>query len=176
MEKYFFEIPVYRCSPQKFERETATLILNTRLKFKTHKGIFTNEEIELKIAQSIERQYYCYEFNEVIGWIRLYVLGSQLRGRYYYESSPSNPVEHKKKITRGIRKKRFTCSEGDILQLSIFKDSPSKDIFLALIDELGRLNDRDPDFKSRYIDLTQLRNVGTLIDWSGVMKQLNVFK
>lgn len=119
-----------------------------------------------------QRYYYQFEYNEVIGWIRLYIFGTQIRGHYFFESDPKNPDSWKKRINKGIRKKKFVGFENKAFELSVYKEQNSQEIFNALLQELKQLNKNEKPFIKHYFDLEQLKNIGQFVDWRMLVSDL----
>ena len=78
--KYFLTLPVYKLPQEKYETER-------------QKYITENTKIHASLPQLadqliIAKEYYLkqfggsWEFNEIIGFIKLHQLGSQIRGEY----------------------------------------------------------------------------------------------
>lgn len=175
MERYFFEIPIYRCSPEKHNKETDDMHEEAIRFFDVQKRMLPEHDFSDNIERRFLRLYSPYDYNEVIGWIRLYILGTQIRGRYYFESDPKNPELYKTRINRGIRKKRFIDC-GKAFEMSTYKDQTSTEIFSDLLEELERLNKEESPFKKRYLDLEQLKKMGPFVDWKYLVQELNPFK
>lgn len=135
MEKYFFEIPIYRCSPEKHANEVDALYERLSHSFDSQCEILPDYDFSSLIKTRFQRMYSPYEYNEVIGWIKLYILGAQIRGSYFFESDPKNHDSWKKRITKGIRRKRFIDFEK-AFELSIDKNQNSNTMFSTLIDKL----------------------------------------
>lgn len=172
MEKYFFEIPIYRCAPEKHSAEMDDLHEKTTRSFDNQEAILPDYDYSHLIQARFLRQHYLYEYNETIGWIRLYIFGTQIRGRYYFESDPKNPEFYKKRIAKGIRKKRFIdCDKA--FELSINRELKSDEIFRELVQELERLNKNESPFTKRYFDLQQLKNIGQFIEWRKLVNNLD---
>ena len=81
---YFFDVPIYRC----------TLKAHTKL-LNGEKERYVNQFSNLALAvppsrlqlemRWAQREWYSWRFNEIVGWIRLFVLfGSQLRADWFY--------------------------------------------------------------------------------------------
>ncbi len=154
-EKVFFEIPIYRCS-----KETHADLIDSKIAENfDNRGILTN------IALEQEEIIYGFWYNEIIGYICLYILGQQLRGDYYMECS--------KRKRSGIRKKNFKHI-GKAFELHINSEMTSEDIFKELIKEIHRIN--KADFRGRFIDIEVLANSGKYINWKLLASDFNVFK
>jgi hypothetical protein len=87
--RYFFDLPVYRLSAEQYYAERDAYI--KRIIFRTG----TPEEPDLKQREKasprindafrnhLTEKYGGWEFNEIIGYIRLNFFGSQIRGEYF---------------------------------------------------------------------------------------------
>lgn len=172
MDKYFFEIPVYRCSPEKYEEELKAIYEEIVQHFQFICRDLPEYDYTQSVQRSFERRYYGYEYNEVVGWIRLYIFGKQIRGIHHFETNLEDRNVYKKRLTRGIRKKRFGESEK-AFELTIDKEWESDEIFSELLQELERLNKTETPFPKRYFDLEQLKNAGPFINWRKLVDHLN---
>ena len=164
IEQYYFEIPVYRCDPDTHTKE-----------MKIKEKEFTVEEYKETAPisyQNILNHFHhtiCYpwKYNEVIGWICLYIMGTQIRGDYYFTSA--------KRIGKGIRKKKFIYF-GKAFEHSLPRNLSSDEIYQELIDVLERINKNERPFKNRYIDLDSLKTIGEFVNWEKLVDKLNSFK
>lgn len=86
MEKYFFDIPIYRCTIDKHTDEL------DKEKQKHLQHLVDLHGPEVKDSRSYEwaehyfdrERWYPWRYNEIIGWIRLYILGPQIRGELWF--------------------------------------------------------------------------------------------
>lgn len=161
MMNYFFYVPVYRCSFDKFSSD-----------FENWKNMELEKIAELKntapgtyeISKNIiEKHFYPWYFNEVIGWISLFVLGEQIRGDYFFIPN--------KRINKGIIKKKFNCY-GKAFEISIYRNEDSHIIFNKVRDAINELSAESP-FKKRHIDLQTFDRTFKFVDWR---KLLNEYK
>lgn len=172
MEKYFFEVPIYRCNPDEFKKEINEL--RNRITKELNSAKKYNSEKDFKeLVNYIYGQKSCiYDFNEITGWLKLYILGSQIRGRYFFESNLITGCQ-KKRINKAPRKRIFNTSFNDSFQVDIKKEENSTEIFNKLLDKLSLLNERN--FNKRYFDLEKLKNVGSYVNWKQLVIDLNEF-
>jgi hypothetical protein len=174
MENYFFEIPIYRCTPEKHFLELGEL----ENKIVNDIGIISieyPENFEKIKNDRYARNSYPFDYNEVVGWIKLYILGNQIRGEYYFEVDTTDRRKDKKRLDKGIRKKRFE-NFGKAFEVSIYKENDNSQISEILKKELIDLQKNEKPFKGRFIDTRQLENVIKFIDWRNLIKELNPFK
>lgn len=102
----------------------------------------------------------CWEYNEVLGFIELYILGDQIRGTLYFVDS--------KKITKNIRNRKVVES-GKLFELSTHNFS-SSEIFNFLVHELEQAQSNNKKLKNRYIDFSGIIKIGNYIDWQRLVK------
>ena len=163
VEPYYFEIPVYRC---KIEKHT--------MEMKKRESEFDNHEIKETAPISYQNLknhfhktiWYPWRYNEVIGWVCLYILGNQIRADYYFITA--------KRIGKGIRKKRFQYF-GKAFEHSLSRNLSSKEIFQEIINQLENLTKNEFPFKGRYIDISTFKTMGEFVDWKSLTKKLNSF-
>ena len=156
-DKYFFEIGVYSLNEDSFHKE-----YDKRKKkhfdwlFETSGGV-PPERAPHSYSWAEQRffeKYGCWRYNQAIGWIRLYILGSQIRGEYYF-------VEAKR--IRLLMKKTFSW-RGKVFELHFFPEDSSKKICREVESELEQLRNEKP-FKGRHIDLEAFREIAPFINW-----------
>jgi len=153
---YFFDIPVYRCAVDKHTKEMEIEKRNLVKIFED--SDFTQEGIRLSYS-NLENHFdrnlwYSWRFNEIIGWIRLFVCGTQLRGELWWVSS-------KRIIKRGKKEFRWY---GKAFESQRIERENSNKIFEILYRCLNQLINERP-CKGRYIDLDLFLTLGPYINW-----------
>lgn len=162
MERYFFEIPVYRTREQTFYQEREKRIEKYLDDLVKRNGGITREQSPdtfLYAEERLRQQYGAWNFNQAIGWIRLYILGDQIRGEYWFIDS--------KQIRYNITRKQFFW-QGKAFELFFFPYQSSSDIYKEICDSLEQLRLEKP-FKGRFIDLSSFYNIGSFVDWRRVI-------
>lgn len=172
MENYFFELPIYRCSEEKYFEEMEQLRRKINSEVPNVKGY--EKETEETKTYLFSRQSYNYDYNEIIGWLKLYVLGNQIRGEYHFEVDLSDRHRTKKRINKGIRKKQFEYF-GKAFEISIYKNENSKQIFSRIIEKIEYLMQEEVPFKGRVIDTTKFDKIAEFVDWEKLLIKLNPF-
>ncbi|SRR5258708_18950042 len=158
-ERYFFEIAVYSCNADRFfaERENK---LNSHLDWITRQSGGTTRE-QAPHTFMVAEQYFLktygdWRYTQAIGWIRLYILGTQIRGESW--------IVDAKHITREMNKKKF-YHYGKAFELDFFLgEDSSSEIFSQLCDTLANTV-KDKPFKGRYLDLEAFQKIGPFINW-----------
>src|SRR3954468_6324633 len=97
-DQYFLDLPIYRLSLDQHTAELEAAKKKSLAPLEAHKKTAPES---YKIAERWFDQYdwYPWRYNEVIGWLRLYALGSQIRGELWWVKA--------KRISRGMRKSFF---------------------------------------------------------------------
>ena len=156
---YFFDIPVYRLSQEEYSANLSRYI-ETNLNNPTMLEFF-NEHPErlIQYEDFYSREYGgMWEYNEIIGQIKLYILGSQIRGEYYSVDA--------KRIVK-TRKKRFKFISYKIepeLELPLLEDNIAiYKTILTYIDSCKK------NLKNRFVDSSRFETVGQHIDWKALI-------
>lgn len=163
VDPYYFEIPVYRCDLETHTKE-----------MKVKEEGFEIDEYKLTAPESYRNLlnhfhrviWYPWKYNEIIGWVCLYILGNQIRADYYFITS--------QRIGKGIRKKKFVHS-GKAFEHSLERRLSSNEILKEILIKLDGLNKEAP-FKNRYIDIESFKIIGEFLAWEKLVDKLNSFK
>ncbi len=161
-ERYFFDIVVYRCDPDSFYTERERNV-QKHLEWIAQLGGPPREEHPDIYKGSEERfvdRYGTWRYSQAIGWIRLYVLGRQIRGETWFIDA--------KRIRQDLAKKNFRHF-GKAFELSFFPgEDSSANIYDQICIALEALR-QEKLFKRRYLDLEEFHNIGPFIDWRGLI-------
>ena len=173
IDNYFFEIPIYRCTKNEHQNNLKTLRKKIEEDCKKNKK-FGDDIFNDCVETIFQFLTYSYSYNEVIGWINLYIEGSQIRGDYFFECQKRSSYP-KKRYNKGIRTKQFNFF-GEIIQLNfnLNRDS-NEDIFNKLLSALKDLNLKHKILNKRVLDLEKIENVGPHINWRKLIFELNPY-
>ena len=156
MEKYFFDIPIYRCSIEKHEQELdddKNKILQNLVDI--HGPNVIHSESYKWIGNHFDRtQWYPWRYNEVIGWVRLYRCGGQVRGESWFTNA--------NKIRRNLKHKRIIY-KGKTFEIFLHENMSSKEIFESICSELEHQRTILP-IKGRYMDMSIFLSIGRFIN------------
>lgn len=159
---YFHDLPVYRLpeAPYSvwFNRQVAHLVAHTFL------GVASPTPQCVKGTKKIiERQ--CYEkygpwhFNEIVGYIRLYFLESQIRGEFYSSA---------KTLPKRARLKVFTQRTD---KLTPARDVPASATNSQILDAIKQyVGDCRRELPKLFLDDEWLDRVGPMVDWNSVLQ------
>lgn len=160
-KKYFFDIPIYRLSIHEYKNECDKNIKNGYNCFFINKdGIKKNELITFdNYYKKAIRHYDIWEYNEIIGYIRLYIQGNQIRGEYY---------QHKSTRIRKTRIKSFIFKTHKLSpEISIYNKT-NFEIYILILDYLENCK---LELKKRFIDISNFKNIGQYVDWNKLIKE-----
>lgn len=123
--KYFFDLPVYRLPEARYYAERARFVdgvlfpPNTRAASLARERYARDPGAQLADVAFFERSYGgCWRFNEIIGQIRLYFLGTQVRGEYF-----------------AVKRKRIVRTRNKTLEFTTYKLAPEVDIETPVTDK-----------------------------------------
>lgn len=167
---YFFDIPVYRLPSEKYYEELS-IYKNKCLndgwseKDKNLKKQFYKKYPERKI--SLEEHVFKkfggqWDFNEIIGYIKLYSVGNQIRGEYFQID--------KKRICK-TRTKIFRWETDKLVpEISFCQENTNEEIFDMIY---CYIKDCDKELKYRYLDLDNFLKIGQYVDWQKLLNSEN---
>lgn len=95
-----------------------------------------------------------WRFNEIIGYIRLHFLGTQVRGEYY---------SVRRKRIRKTRRKQFEYLTCKLAPEREFIDSSSSDAIYSTV--LGYIDDCRKELEGRHVDSSGLETIGPHVNW-----------
>jgi hypothetical protein len=156
-DRYIFEIPIYRCSP---DQHTSLLAEEKRKSLQLFEVTRDTAPRSLAISKQWfdERHWYPWRYNETIGWLRLYALGAQIRAELWYVKA--------RRIVRETRKRIFFV--GKEFEISFRLADPNTEIGNVVLERLRDLK-RQSHFRKRFIDLECFEAVAQHLDWKGLL-------
>ena len=147
IEPIFFDIPIYRCSKSM------------------HSTYMKIEEQKFASSDNFNTyRWYSWKYNEIIGYLNLYIFGSQFRSDIW--------IIDKKRINKGIIKKKFKFL-GKMVEKEIPRNKSSNEIFEFIIESIVQLNKKE--YKKYHFDLKALKVIGQFVDWVELTSKLNSF-
>lgn len=159
-EQYFFDIPVYRLTEEKYAHEMDHFVDRSIFPpadpispFLRERELSNSSEYD-SLRNRLRRKYGGWAFNEIIGFIRLFFLGSQIRGEYFGLDT--------KKICR-TRTKVFTLKSLKLAPEIEITDLTTNTGILSSV--LAYLVDCRKELNGRYVDSRFLEQLGPHIDW-----------
>jgi hypothetical protein len=159
-EEYLFEIPIYRTTKEQFYLEVKKYIEKRFLDLDDFSKDFYNKNpIEKENWDQGVRQEYgsVWEYNDIIGYLKLFFYGSQIRSEYWFVKA--------KRIVK-TNKKNFDChsfSTGPAITIVYEKDSVG--IYQKICELIDYYRKK---LKIRFIDTSIFDTVGPYIDWESL--------
>lgn len=164
-ERYFCDVPVYRVEEDRYLdeliRHTEKILfpaddpLSATLRERDRLYPTENEPLRAHIAFKYGG---CWQYNEIVGYIRLFFLGSQIRGDYF-----------------GISQQRAIRTRHKVFVLKSLKVAPEREIPAGASSEaifevvLQYLAECRAELPQRYVDSRLLEEVGPHINWQALV-------
>jgi len=153
-ESFFFEIPIYRCDNIKYSQER-------EIRYNKYFDQNGGKISDLELNDLFQRLFWQpWDYNEIVGWMRLFVLGDQIRGEYYFVTS---------KVRIALRKKRFEYY-GKAFEESIYDDLTNHEIYNLILENLEEEKKVKP-LKNRYLDLRAFDSIAKFVDWKALIAE-----
>ena len=153
MEIYFFDIPVFRCSREKWNKETieqelrlARIVAGTRE--------VTEEDLK-KAREWLVPDFTSYQYSELIGMIRLYAMPGQIRAETFFVKN--------RRLVRNQKNKKWT-NMGKLFEFMVFPDMSNEEIHEWLITKLKR-SCSESYLKRRNVELACFEVSGPYINY-----------
>lgn len=159
--RYFFDLPVYRLSCEKYNQAMDNRVNSQLDPIRRFPGYEPPPATINSIRQRQDDQYGSWQFNEVLGYIRLYFLGTQVRGEYYSAEKARNSLGRCKVFSFRDQK---LASEIEIFPRS---DVTNSEIWEAIQQYVRRC--RKELRKERVIDDSILQTIGPHVDWLAIL-------
>lgn len=156
---YFFDIPVYRISPEAYQAilEAKHAGLETDVH---HRFLKANLALPVHDRALIDSLGGSWMYNEIVGYIRLHLIGSQIRGEYFEKSNL--------RVSRKVQFKYKTHKLAPELELPLTKKNA--DIYSVILQYLQSCKHELP--KKRYLDTSIVETIGSLVNWKKLFTAL----
>lgn len=160
MQQDIFDVPVYRVSKERYERECAAHIAKEMSKPRVVALVATNPAFAMHYKDRLWVAYGgAWLFNEIIGYIRLRRLGNQIRGEWW--------IVDAKRITR-TRRKRFRYDHWKLAPEHRLPVNASNSEIWETILQYLEVCKRERVLKNRFVDTGYLERLGPHVDWRAV--------
>ena len=168
----FFELPVYRVPRNRYyaDRDRA---IEKQIFGKHPKEIEANKahyaeypDSEARFRNTLEENYGGpWEFNDVVGYVRLYFLGSQIRGELWMVDAT--------RIARRSRKPIRPYHWKVVPEIEIPRNSTNGEIFAIVSDYVAEAK---KELHPRFLDTSTFEITGRHIDWRALWSALGKAK
>jgi hypothetical protein len=165
-EYYIFDIPIYRCTMEKFETE-----VNSKYDARIERIMDSDSkkrplpiEIKVRVMDSVYKKFGGpWEYSQIVGWLKLYADPSHIGGHLWWIDS--------KILRHDLVKKRFyQITPSNVLSNHFYGTETSKEIYNILIADIKKLAKQNP-LKGRFTEFSQFERVGPHIDWEKLMAE-----
>jgi hypothetical protein len=169
MPRNFFDVPVYRLPEDRYyanrKRYVDGLMYGGTPAFAQSQRELYAEHPDLRIADEGRFSIYyggAWDFNEIVGFIRLHFLGTQLRGELW--------MVNRKRIVRTRRKLFKYRTHKVVYETDIPPHASNQEIYEQVLKYLQRAA---KELRPRHIDTTMLETIGPFVDWNALRKAFN---
>lgn len=164
---HIFDIPIYRLSFNDYVKERNSQEAKYIERQLQYSSLEMNEEqLEAECNYHSNCWYHqffwCWKYNEVIGWISLYITISQIRGDLYMA---------KGERFSGRSKKQFELRET-IIKCEVTKFDTDNDIYKELLEEL-RDTQKENWMRNYVLDIGPFLAIGPHVKWRDVIFAAN---
>lgn len=142
----FYDVPIYRLTREQYQEDI---------------DAFVKPRVERQRA-GVEQMWWehfggAWQFNEIIGYLRLHFLGNQVRAEWWSVKA--------KRVTK-TRKKQFEYKVHKLApETSIPSGATNADIWSAVLEHL---NDCRRELKGRNVDSSLLEVLGPHVNWLAI--------
>jgi hypothetical protein len=167
----FYDIPVYRLTEKQYEARQANHvnkeISNEKQSYFIGKMYVEDPSQEEQRRTHLRRRYGGpWDFNEIIGWIRLYFYGDQVRGEWW---KIDKSTKHKS------RHKQFEYREYKFVYEELMdRNITSRKIYRHILNYLARAK-ADPRVRKHFVDTSVFERIGPHVNWKALRKATNCF-
>lgn len=162
---YLYDVPIYRLSSAKYQKE---MDMRHKLQIDELRRIPGYEPPKQTLDAVSQHQYQKFgpwRFNEIIGHIRLHVVGSQVRGEYFSAEKKRNPLGRSKVF---VFKSFKLAPEVEIRKGS--GPASNQHIWEAIKTYISLCQCELR--KGRVIDDGLLLSIGPFVDWQALLNKL----
>ena len=162
LENYFVEIPIYHSSEDEYNKATECHINQEMARAYQPFGI-TEEDAPESFKRF--REYLWKEhggvwrYNGIIGFLRLYIVGMQIRGETWFVDA--------KRVSRQMRRK-FFIHTGKTFEIHVSCDAKNHQILQQILAAIQEAQKSKP-LKGRYLDLSSFQTIASHVDWRALM-------
>ncbi|MDH5473757.1 MAG: hypothetical protein OEY61_12965 [Gammaproteobacteria bacterium] len=165
LDNYFIVIPVYRLDEDKYYDQVQKHVdKNFESDSDIVKKAYEKDPSLKEKWESRFRESYggAWEFNEIIGYIKLYFFGNQIRGEYWAVNS--------KKIVK-TRKKQFEYKTHKLTYELTIHDETNN----GILDKVNEyINNCKKELKKRHLDTREFETLAPCIDWVSLYKRKRI--
>lgn len=161
-DNYFFLLPVYRLGEEKYYADLSTDFEKQCSAAWSEDFRQSNPDLVSGLRKSHSDSYGGgWEFNEIVGYVKLYFMGTQVRGEYW-STIPKRKVR--------TRKKQFECKTHKLAVENEITEETNQGILNAVNEYVV---DCQRELRGRHIDLREFNALKNYLDWISIFKSTN---
>lgn len=156
---YVFDIAVYLTDKDAYYREIDKRVDEYLHKTFISKGLTCEKDPDVfLLAEDHLRKSYGgpWEFNQVVGWIRLYAEPSHIGAHLWWVQA--------KRLQRKMNKVFYLTTSSNLLATHFYPKDDSDKIFQDTLEDIKLLSEKK-SWKGRYVDLESFTRIGPFVDW-----------
>ncbi len=161
-----FELPIYRCTEaqhwsdekERFESWIEPLEIGFYVGGRTPERVKIWEKHREDLYQ---RAVTLWDFNQVVGWIRLYAWPGNIRAYLFFP---------RERVTKIMRRKTFETRRGNFIEMYVFPEQSNAEILSKLKKTILAEASANSRLRKLYVDTGVLDVLGPHIDWIGLTK------
>ncbi len=154
MDKYFFDIPVFRVSFEDWCREQDERKVEIDATFKKLSGTQDYDYTEM-VKRTLREEFSSFYYSELVGMIRLFGINRQIRAELWFIQE---------KISKRLKKKTWHQASSKLFEYWINESLQNEAVFNWVCDKIETENKRG-SLRNRFIDLKAFKNSGQYINY-----------
>lgn len=162
MEKYFFEIPIFRCDQQVFKQNIEDDVEKLVKYFKSiSNGI--DFDYESLARKSVGDKLSGYRYGELVGMIRLFVFYNQIRGEIYFINQ---------KLIKNLKYKTWNTRHSKLFEIWLHEKETNKLIYERILKKIDDCQRESRRLLKCHIDKSCFLLAGRHIDYLSLIEAL----
>jgi hypothetical protein len=160
------EIPIYRCTDEQ-HRDQEDKDFETAMKLPEVQFFLGGRTPErVKIWQNYRESAYgravtLWDFNQIVGWIRLYTWPGNIRAYLFLT---------RERVTKVMRRKTFHTKRGNFIEMNVFPNQSNAEILEKIKESILAVMAGHHRLRRFYVDMGVLDVLGPHIDWIALTK------
>ena len=168
-EKGLFDIAIYWCDEAtfnaKYDQKSKAERERIKREWEARGFQLKPEDIDRHERLLWQQLMMPWKYNQIVGWVRIYIFGNQLRGDYWLIEA--------KRFGPTLKKKRF-IHRGKAFELWLHAKETNKQLFGRMLNRLRKLEEVDLKYNPRtrrcVLDLECFESLGRFVNWRRMMK------
>jgi hypothetical protein len=162
----FLELPVYRCTEDQHDKEQDEQFEFAAQYMRSAYHMLGKTPEQEKDFDDFRQEWFRregrpWDFNQIVGWIRLYTWPGNIRAYLFFVSE---------RITKVMRRKRFITKRGNFIELRVFPEQSNEEILTNLKSTILEAAAGNSRLRRLSVDTGILDVLGPYIDWISLTK------